>query len=222
MIKIYKKIIVMSLQVETLTVGQLQTNCYLLVDTETDKAVIVDPGDDAEFIIQKVLDQRVEVESILATHGHFDHVLAANELKLAFNAPFLMHSKDLFLLERMRETTKHFAGFDPGPPPAVDESLDDSTHFGFGSVVLEVLHTPGHTPGSVSFFDKDNHTLFVGDVVFAGGAVGRTDFAYCSHAQLSKSINKLFMLPDQTLVHAGHDRDFYLSDEKMAHSKENK
>lgn len=207
----------MSFTVETLIVGQLQTNCYLLVDNITSKALIVDPGDDANFIIQKVLDARAHVEAIVATHGHFDHVLAATELKLAFRAPFMMHSKDLFLLERMRETTQHFAGFDPGPAPLVDHMLDTLTTFSFGDTTLRILHTPGHTPGSVSLYSPDNNSLFVGDVVFAGGARGRTDFSYCSAKKLTTSITTLFSLPDQTMVYAGHDRNFYIADEKTAH-----
>lgn len=207
----------MSFTVETLIVGQLQTNCYLLVDDATSKALIVDPGDDADFIIQKVLDTRATVEAIIATHGHFDHILAATELKLAFRVPFMMHSKDLFLLERMRETTQHFAGFDPGPAPLVDTLLDALRTVTFGATTLRILLTPGHTPGSVSLYSPDDNSLFVGDVVFAGGARGRTDFSYCSANKLTNSITTLFSLPDHTMVYAGHDRNFYIADEKTAH-----
>lgn len=209
----------MSFTVESLVVGQLQTNCYLLVDDATSKALIIDPGDDADFIIQKVLDARASVEAVVATHGHFDHILAVTELKLAFNAPLLMHSKDTFLLERMRETTRHFAGFDPGPAPTIDKVLDGESSIHFGETQLRIIATPGHTPGSLSFYHEPSHQLWVGDVVFAEGARGRTDFSYCSSKHLTTSINTLFTLPDQTMVYAGHDRNFFIADEKSAHNQ---
>ena len=202
------------MEVSRLKVGQLDSNCYLLIDEESDVGVIVDPGDDGDFIIQKVLDERVKIEAIIATHGHYDHVLAVNEMKMAFEAPFLMRSEDEFLLERMRETTKHFSDFDPGTPPKVDEYLNEVERFGFGNVKLEVLHTPGHTPGSVSLYSKENSKLFVGDVLFAGGGVGRTDFSYCSSTDLWKSIKKLLSFPNETKVFSGHGDEFYLMDEK--------
>ncbi|MFC1653358.1 MBL fold metallo-hydrolase [Patescibacteria group bacterium] len=209
----------MSLLVKRLPVGQLETNCFLAWDEETSKGVVIDPGDDADFIIQAILDERVSIEAIIATHGHFDHVLAVNELKMSFDAPFVMHSKDEFLLNRMRETTQHFAGFDPGPAPKVDEYFDDVKKFGFGNVRLEIIPTPGHTPGSVALHSEEDSVLFVGDVLFAGGGVGRTDFSYCSSSELRKSINKLFQLPDQTITYNGHGREFYLADEKLYHSR---
>lgn len=208
------------MEVKTLPVGQLQTNCYLAIDQDTNKAIVIDPGDDGEFIIQKILDERVELEAIVATHGHFDHVLAVNELKLAFNVPFVMHSRDEFLLERMRETTKHFVGFDPGPAPKVDDYLDEAEIFGFGNIKLRLFHSPGHTPGSVSLYDDKSKKLFVGDVLFADGAVGRTDFSYCSVRDLKNSIRTIFTLPDQALAFPGHDREFYLADEKLYYGHE--
>lgn len=205
------------MKVISLKVGQLDSNCHLLVDEENDVGVVIDPGDDADFIIQKILDERIKIEAIIATHGHYDHVLAVNEIKMAFEAPFLMHNKDEFLLERMRETTKHFSDFDPGPPPKVDEYLDEVEKFVFGEIELQIIHTPGHTPGSVSLYHKEDSKLFVGDVLFAGGGIGRTDFSYCSTSDLWKSIKKLFSLPDQTKVYSGHGDEFYLADEKLYH-----
>ncbi|OGV93537.1 hypothetical protein A3B57_00115 [Microgenomates group bacterium RIFCSPLOWO2_01_FULL_47_10] len=209
------------MEVFTLPVGQLTTNCYLLADPATEAAIIVDPGDDAQFIIQKVLDERLKVEAILATHGHFDHVLAVNELKLAFNVPFLMHGKDQFLLDRLRQTTKHFTGFDPGPAPKVDQILDRELRFEVGAIQLDIIKTPGHTPGSVSYYQPQSHQLWVGDVVFAGGAVGSTEHTYSSAADLDTSIKTLFALPDQTMIYAGHGESFYLEEEKRYHQPRN-
>ncbi len=100
------------MEVFSLIVGQLQTNCYLLSDLLTKECFIIDPGDEADFIIGKIISLGLRPKMILATHGHFDHVLAATELKLAFNIPFSLHKKDLFILKRMRQTAKYFTGLD--------------------------------------------------------------------------------------------------------------
>ena len=108
------------MKIETLVVGQLQTNCYLVWDEKVGEGIIIDPGDDADYIINKLRDFNITPKAILATHGHFDHLLAVNELKLAFKIPFLLHQKDLPLLKHMRESTMHFTGADEGPSPKVD------------------------------------------------------------------------------------------------------
>jgi len=203
------------MKVNVLPVGQLATNCYI-VFSKSD-AVIIDPGDDAGFIINKIKDLELKPKLILATHGHFDHVLAATELKLAFNIPFFIHKNDEFLLKRMSQTAKYFIGFDPGPAPIPDNFLKESEVIKFGLDKLTVIYTPGHTPGSVSFYSKG--VVFSGDLLFSGGAVGRTDLEGGDKQLLDKSIKKILKLPGITTIYAGHGQETSVQEEKQYHLK---
>ena len=192
-----------SVQIKTLPVGQLKANCYLVWD-ETNEALIIDPGDDADFIIKNILDEELTPRLIVATHGHFDHIMAALELQLAFKIPFFMHEKDLFLLDRMDSSAKYFTGFDPGPSPDVDKFLKDKAEIKVGNMEFKIIYTPGHTPGCVSIYCKAKGAVFVGDLIFADKSVGRTDFKYSSAVELSKSIRTISKLPKGTTVYPGH------------------
>ena len=185
------------MEVETLIVGQLKTNCYLIYDEESRDAVIVDPGDDAEYIINKIQDLNLKPQFIVATHGHFDHVLAVTELKLAFNIPFLMHKNDLAIYKRTRRTNKYFVGTDADPV------LDPDIFLKEGDIInnLRVIETPGHTPGSISLYS--NNFVFTGDTLFKE-AVGSTEHQYSSPGDLKKSLQKLIDLPKETTVYPGH------------------
>jgi len=196
-----------------LAVGQLATNCYLAVDEKTRKAIIIDPGDDGGFIIQKILDLRLEPVSIVATHGHFDHVLAATELKLAFSIPFFLHHKDEPILKRSQKTAGYFTGLSADPPPKIDQFLEEGDCLEFGKEKLFVIETPGHTPGGICLCDR-KQILFSGDTLFADGQVGRTDFGG-SEKELSFSIkDKLLVLPGVTIVYPGHGRQTTIGEEK--------
>lgn len=187
--------------IKQLVVGQLQTNCYLIFIDNSDPAIIVDPGDDADYIIRKITDLDLKPQFIVATHGHFDHLLAVTELRLAYRIPFLMHEADLFLLKRTRKTSKYFTGIlaDPILPP--DSFLKKNDFITIDKLKLKVIETPGHTPGGISLYAKG--FLFTGDTLFAQG-IGRTDFAYGSPALLQKSIEKLYKLPLETEIFPGH------------------
>jgi len=209
------------MEIESLRVGQLETNCYLVFCPKTKEAVIIDPGDAGDFISQKILDLKLKPKLILATHGHFDHILAVTELKLAFNIPFLMHKDDLFLLKRVKRTAEYFLGYPVDLPPAVDQYLTKREVVTFGEEKLKVIETPGHTPGGICLYSSTSHLrggvapaahlggegnggiLFSGDTLFCQG-VGRTDFSYCSYKDLMKSLQKLFKLPGKTVVYPGH------------------
>lgn len=198
-------------------VGQLRTNCYLVIDEKSAKALIIDPGDDADYIQKIISDEEVSPTKIIATHGHFDHILAVNELKQAFNIPFFMHKKDEFLLNRMRSSCKMFTAFDPGPPPIPDDFMTGSHPVKLGSISFKVIETPGHTPGGISLYNKKKKALFVGDLIFAKGRIGRTDFAYSSKKDLEISISNLLKLPDDTTVYPGHGEPFILKEFKNAY-----
>ena len=184
--------------VETLVVGQLKTNCYLFYDENSHDCFIIDPGDDADFIINKIKDLNLKPKAILATHGHFDHVLAATELKLAFNIPFYLNAKptcrqagDAKILKRTESTTKYFTGIKPDPLPKVDKRLKEGQVLKAGNLIFRVLETPGHTPGSVCFYCRQKNLIFVGDLIFANGSYGRTDLKGGDFEKLQKSIKKI-------------------------------
>lgn len=205
-----------SLVVETLVVGQMDTNCYLLIDFSSKEALIIDPGDDTQYISDHILTRQVKTKAILATHGHFDHTLAALGLQLAFKIPFLINQADSFLLNRQDETATYFLKLrHVDPPPVVDGFLKEGQIITLGAHKLKVIHTPGHTPGSVCLYLSGDETLFAGDLLFADKAVGRTDFAYGSSNDLRQSLAKIFKLPGNTKIYPGHGRPTTINQEKF-------
>lgn len=192
------------MEVEKLTVGQMAENCYLVYDKINRETVIIDPGDDGDYLIRKIIDLKLKPVYIVATHGHFDHILAVLELKLAYKIPFLIHQADLFLLELAQQSAKHFLGIEVDPIPKPDKFFKDGDEIKFRTQKLRVMETPGHTSGSICLLGKN--VVFTGDTVFAEG-VGRTDFAYSSRDDLQKSLKKILKLPDKTLVYPGHGEE---------------
>lgn len=188
----------------TLPVGQLKTNCYLVFDRKSGESLIIDPGDDADYIIRILADEKLKPLKILVTHGHFDHLLAATELKFAYGIPFLIHQRDEFLVKNLQKSARYFLKTrEIDPPPSIDKFLNEGQKILFGQYQLEVLETPGHTPGSVCFFLREKNLLFCGDTIFKDG-VGRTDFSYSSPEDLAKSIQKIHLLPSETTFYPGH------------------
>lgn len=200
-----------ALTVCTLPVGQMQANCFVVADKETGQAIIIDPGDDPEYIENTLIKLSLKPVSIYATHGHFDHIMAGCALQLAYDIPFFIHKNDLFLVDDMQNSAKFFLHLPiVDPPPLVDKgSLPD--HFSVSKVKIRSINVPGHTPGSVCFHISSENILFSGDLIFADGAVGRTDFSYSSKAQIDKSLKSLKKLPADTIVFPGHGEKFRLS-----------
>ena len=199
------------MEIKTLVVGQLQTNCYLAYDKQSREAVIIDPGDDADFIIQQIKDLDLKPKFILATHGHFDHILAVLELKLAFKIPFLVNKKDEFLVKRADKTAGYFLKGEQNLTPMIDKSIKERDIIVFGKQKLKVLNSPGHSPGGVAFLSRG--VCFSGDTLFKR-AVGRTDYSYGSPKDLMNSIQKLLKLPDKTVVYPGHGLQTTIAEEK--------
>lgn len=189
------------MKIITLPVGQMGTNCYLIEDNG--EVGVVDPGDSGDFIIRKIQDMEAKPVWVAATHGHFDHVLAVSELALTLKIPFYLNSKDKFLLEKAKETAEYFLGI-PTDPILVEPQDFPSSSLDVGNVDFTVIETPGHTPGSVCLYSKKEKVLFCGDLIFAGGGVGRTDFKYCSEKDLNDSVKKILKLPEETIVYSGH------------------
>jgi len=193
------------LHVQTLIVGQLQTNCYLLSDGESREAIVIDPGDDASYIADTLVSGKLTPRAIWATHGHFDHVLSAFELQHMFSIPFYIHPEDEFLLPRMQKTAAYYLKIPIVElPPHPSKELQKQTHITVGRFVLEILETPGHTPGGVSFYSQTDRICFTGDTVFAGGAIGDWRHEYSDKETLLKSVHRILSLPENTILYPGH------------------
>lgn len=200
---------------EHFVVGMLQTNCYLLGDPESRKAVVIDPGGDAGRLMRRIEDLKLNLEAIINTHGHFDHVMDAWTLKEKLGGRIFMHEKDKPLLnDRMVGLA---AMFNMGSAPSrgeIDHLIQEGDVLSFGSIELQVLETPGHTPGHVSLYASKESVLFVGDTLFAG-SIGRTDFPGGSYDQLIRSVTeKIFPLPGGTQVYPGHGPETTVEREK--------
>ncbi len=192
-----------------LTVGMLSTNCYIVGCPQTKEALIIDPGFDREGEAKKVLkevDQRgLRVRYIVNTHGHSDHVSGNGIIKKATGASILIHEEDAPML------AQGSLGF-PGVSPPADKTLQDNDTIKIGEVTLKVLHTPGHSMGSICLLGED--AVFTGDTLFAG-SIGRTDLPGSSHQEILRSLkNKLMPLPDHLRVYPGHGLSSTMGREK--------
>lgn len=187
-----------------LTVGLLQENCYILGCDQTHRGVIVDPGDEAQAILRLIDEMGLEIEKIINTHAHFDHVLAVNEVKKATGATFYLHKKDLPILRDVPERVQLWLDSEVEPVDDPDEFLEHGQVITFGSESLEVRFTPGHAPGHVVFVDHKNHQVFGGDTLFQG-SIGRYDLPGADGPTLLRSIREqLLSLPDDYVVYPGH------------------
>lgn len=192
------------LKIERLEVGQMKANCYIVFDEEEKNALIIDPGDDGDYIIRRIADLEVNPVCIAATHGHFDHILAAEELRLAYGIPFIIHPEDEFIVEYASKSAQHYLGYKDALTPQIDKYFNDNDLL--KKFDIEILETPGHTPGSVSLYSHESDIVFVGDLVFSDGNIGRTDFKYSSILNLTGSLNKILALPSATRVFSGHGK----------------
>lgn len=185
-------------------VTPFQQNCTLLWCEDTRRAAVVDPGGDLDRIRYAIGQSGVSVERILLTHGHIDHAGAAAELKDELQVPLEgPHRADLFLLERLAESGRSY-GMLSARNVTPDRWLEEGDQVTVGDIVLDVLHCPGHSPGSVVFVQKEQRFALVGDVLFRG-SVGRTDLPGGDHASLIRSIrDKLLPLGDDVAFICGH------------------
>ena len=187
-----------------LPVGPLGTNCYLAWDTETNQAVVIDPGAEPQRIVNALRERELELCYILNTHGHADHIGANKELKQIYQAPLLIHEADAPMLEDPLLNMSAFFGL-PVTSPAQDGFLVPGEKLTFGDLEFEILFTPGHTPGGVSFHAED--VVFTGDALFYG-SIGRCDLPYSDEFLQIRSIEEnLLKLPEQTLVLPGHGQN---------------
>jgi len=202
---------------ERFVVGMLQTNCYLLGDTETRSGVVIDPGSETNRIAQRIGELDLQLAAILCTHGHFDHVMAAWSLKDLLGGEIYLHPKDeLLLTDRMVGLGAVMPEGSPTFEARIDRLLHEGDSLAFGSIRLKVLETPGHSAGHVSFHFSEANAVFVGDTLFAG-SIGRTDFPGGSYDQLIRSVReKIFPLDDGTMVYPGHGPETTVAQEKSS------
>jgi glyoxylase-like metal-dependent hydrolase (beta-lactamase superfamily II) len=198
--------------IASLPVGLIQTNCYVVGCEETKEGAVIDPGGHPERILAEVERHGLAIKYVLDTHAHFDHTEANGAIVQATGASLALHPDDLPLLEASGGAALFGMHADPSPPP--DLELHDGDEIKVGTLRFKVLHTPGHTPGHVCFYEADEGTLFDGDVLFYRG-IGRTDLPGGSWQQLLESIQGvLFALPDNTIVYSGHGPATTIGEEK--------
>ncbi|WP_333870564.1 MBL fold metallo-hydrolase [Desulforamulus putei] len=197
--------------IETLPVGNLEANCYIIGCEETGQAAVVDPGDEAGRILDRLAKGGLKVAAVVLTHGHADHIGAVGELKKATGAPVMIHAQDGEMLTNPARNLSAWLGEQLSFKPA-DRLLEDGDTIQVGTVTLEVIHTPGHTPGGICL--RAGKDLFTGDTLFAR-SIGRSDFPGGSHTTLIKSIkSKLLALPEDTKIYPGHGPTSTIGEEK--------
>jgi len=202
------------MEIKCLVLGLVRTNCYIVYNSDTKKAVIIDPAADSRRITEEISGLGVTPEAVLLTHGHFDHMLAAESLKNGYGIPVCVAKGDAELLKHPdMNCSQQFLHMSYSI--CADEELEDGQALRFLDGVFTVIATPGHTEGSCCYYAKNENILFSGDTLFQE-SIGRTDLPTGRAAQLIKSIReKLFILPDDTLVLSGHGDQTTIGEEKQ-------
>lgn len=188
---------------EILPVGPLQCNCSIVGDENTREAMVIDPGDEIEDILALVQKHNLQVKQIVITHAHIDHVGGAMKLRTATGAPILLNQNDYALL-KMLDIQAAWIGVPPPGKIEIDRSITAGETVSAGSHTAQILHTPGHTEGSICLYFEPEKKLIAGDTLFAG-SIGRTDLPGGDMQKIMRSLhNTLMALPDETVVVPGH------------------
>jgi glyoxylase-like metal-dependent hydrolase (beta-lactamase superfamily II) len=202
------------MKTQTFTFGPFATNCYVVWCEKTNETIIIDPGSDneleAESLFRFVNENSLKPKFIVNTHGHPDHTCGNKIAKETFHVPILIHELDAHMLGQAGKTIAEFFGFMSYSPDA-DKLLRDGDTAEFGNETLRVIHTPGHSHGSISLLGEQE--IFTGDTLFAG-SIGRTDFPESSEGEMQVSLKKLSNLPDNLIVYSGHGPSTVLFEEK--------
>ncbi len=202
--------------IEKFVVNQLQENSYVVFD-ETKECVLIDPGflyqEEKDEIVAYIENNQLKPVRIINTHCHFDHIMGVEFIREKYNIPFSAHPEDAIWIERAIEQG-HMFGVEVKPVQPIDSFLNENDKIKFGNTVFEIMHIPGHAPGHVVFYNKENNFLIAGDVLFYG-SIGRTDLPMGNHEALVSNIkSKLFVLPDETKVYPGHGPETTIGFEK--------
>jgi hydroxyacylglutathione hydrolase len=188
---------------EILPVGPLQCNCSIVGDETTHEAMVIDPGDDIEDVLAILGKRNLQVKQIVITHAHIDHVGGAMKLRAATGAPIILNQNDYTLLKMLDEQAA-WVGMATPAKVEIDHSVSGGESVGTGSLCADVLHTPGHTEGSICLYFPTEKKLIAGDTLFAG-SIGRTDLPGGSFEKIIRSLHDTVLaLPDETVVVPGH------------------
>ena len=199
------------MEIKRLIVGMVQTNCYIAVHPETKEAVIVDPGDEAARIEDALAQTGAKAKAILLTHGHFDHIMAVEDVRARYQIPVYACREEE---EMLLDPSVNMTIYRKSCSLEADVLLDDGQIFEVAGFSIQMFHTPGHTKGSCCYYIEEEGVLFSGDTLFHG-SVGRTDFPGGSSARIIKSLHRLLeVLPESTEVFPGHDTSTTIGYEK--------
>ena len=200
-------------KVERVLCGSVGTNCYFLINTQTQETVIIDPADDVPMLSAKLKEKNLKPAAILLTHGHYDHIMAVEELRKEYGIPVIAHEEEKQILENPKGNLSTMIGM-PFTVKA-DRFVKDEELLVTAGFSIRVLHTPGHTIGGCCYYLADENLLFSGDTLF-WESVGRTDFPTGSMSALVRSIKeKLMVLPESTRVYPGHMGSTSIENEKQ-------
>ncbi|MHB1000443.1 MAG: MBL fold metallo-hydrolase [Armatimonadota bacterium] len=190
------------INIRTFSVGPFETNCYIVWDSETLDALVIDPGGNPDDLINCVDENRLSVKYIINTHGHADHIAANGALHDRYGCPIIIHEFEADYLTDPQANLSELIGYMEPMSPKADLLVKDGSMITVGHLEFTVIHTPGHTPGGICLLVDS--ILFSGDTLFAGG-IGRTDFSGGSYQQIINSIlTRLLVLPDDVTVYPGH------------------
>lgn len=198
---------------EILPVGPLQCNCSIVGDETTHEAIVIDPGDEIDDILELIKKHNLQVRQIVITHAHIDHVGGAMKLRAATGAPILLNQNDYALL-KMLDVQAAWLGMKSPGRVEIDQSLGQADLVKAGSLEGQVIHTPGHTEGSICIYFPLERKLIAGDTLFAG-SIGRTDLPGGSFEKIMASLhNQVLALPDETVVVPGHGPNTTIGEER--------
>ena len=196
--------------IKRLAVGPLETNAYIVGDEETKKAIIVDPGDEPDRILDEVKSHDLQVESVICTHAHFDHIGAAGDIKKETGAKILLHKSDLEAYGLAKDQAA-FWGYSIDDLTGPDDFIDEGDEVSVGNLCFKVMHTPGHSRGGICLHGEG--VIIAGDTIFQG-SVGRTDFPGGSIEELKTSFRRIIELPEQTKIYSGHGPETTVGNER--------
>jgi len=196
--------------IKRITVGPLQENCYIVGDEQTKQAIVIDPGDEPDRILEVIRDSNFQVSAVILTHAHFDHVGAAGDIKRTAGAKVLMNVADVELYKGVRDQAA-FWGYEVDDLPEPDGFITEGDEVKAGALTFKVIQTPGHSPGGICLYGEG--VVFTGDTVFQG-SVGRTDFHGGDAEKLKESFRRLINLPGDTIILSGHGGETTVEREK--------